>query len=132
MFFTFLIILIALIAVLMTLVVLLQSGQGGGLAGIGGGGATRQVLGNRQAPDLLERATWTLAALFIVLCLLTNFAIEGESAPESIIQQQGAGQTEQALPPGPSQGAEPGGQQAPAPAQEPPASQEQPAPQEDG
>lgn len=96
MFFILMIILIAIVALLLMLVVLLQSGKGGGLAGIAGGGATRQVLGSRQAPDLLERATWTLAAVFIVLCLLTTFAIDsGDAAQESIIQQRAG---EQAAP----------------------------------
>jgi preprotein translocase subunit SecG len=100
--FTFLVVLIALLAFLMTVVVLLQSGRGGGLAGIASTGATRQVLGTRQAPDLLEKATWTLASIFIVLCILSNFFISEEQA-ESVIQQratQGATQQQQApLPP---------------------------------
>ncbi len=109
MLFMIMVILIAIVALLLMLVVLLQSGKGGGLAGIAGGGATRQVLGSRQAPDLLERATWTLAAVFIVLCLLTTFAIDtGGGAQESIIQQRAGEQPatpQQTLPPeGNSQG----------------------------
>jgi len=85
--FTFLIVLISIIAVLMTLVVLLQSGKGGGLAGIASGGATTQILGSRQAPDFLEKATWTLATAFIVLCILSNFVIGPETTGGSVIQQ---------------------------------------------
>lgn len=85
--FTFLIVLISIIAVLMTLVVLLQSGKGGGLAGIAAGGATTQILGSRQAPDFLEKATWTLATAFIVLCILSNFVIGPETQGSSVIQQ---------------------------------------------
>lgn len=97
--FTFLIILIALIAVLLVLVVLLQSGQGGGLAGIAAGGATTQILGARQAPDVMEKATWTLASLFIVLCILTNFTIDTDEVRDSVIQQRTqGGATEQVLP----------------------------------
>ena len=112
---------IAVIALLLTLVVLLQSGQGGGLAGIASGGAARQVLGTRQAPDLLERATWTLGAALIVLCLLTNFTVSrGGGAPQAPVTQPGQTQ----MPPGGnSQGSEPGGnsqgvQQPEAPAQQ--------------
>ena len=99
MFFTILIVIIAIIGILMTLVVLLQAGQGGGLAGIAAG-STTQILGNRQAPDVLEKATWTLATAFIVLCILTNFAIDtGTQQGRSVIQEQAAGQgTEQTLP----------------------------------
>ncbi len=85
--FTFLIVLISIIAVLMTLVVLLQSGKGGGLAGIASGAATTQILGSRQAPDFLEKATWTLATAFIVLCVLSNFVIGPENSGGSVIQQ---------------------------------------------
>ncbi|WP_022835462.1 preprotein translocase subunit SecG [Salisaeta longa] len=107
--FTFLIVLIALIALLMSIIILLQSGQGGGLAGIASTGATRQVLGSRQAPDLLEKATWTLASIFVVLCILSNFFIDtGEEG--SVIQQNAQqGQTQQTAPqpPAPGQGAAP-------------------------
>lgn len=150
-FFSILIGLIALLALLMTIVILLQSGKGGGLAGIASGGATRQVLGARQAPNLLERATWTLAALFIALCILTNFAIDrgGESVPSTL---QDRAQEEQQAPgqgaPGqgaPGQGApgqgSPAPQPAPGGAQSTPggqqtapggAQQQAPAPQEGG
>jgi preprotein translocase subunit SecG len=105
--FTFLIILIAVIALLLVLVVLLQSGKGGGLAGIAAGGTT-QILGARQAPDVLEKATWTLATAFIVLCILTNFTIDRGEVQESVIQQR-AQQTPAApvLPPAGEQGTTP-------------------------
>jgi preprotein translocase subunit SecG len=111
--FSFLVVFIALIGLLMTIVVLLQSGRGGGLAGIASSGATRQVLGSRQAPDTLEKATWTLATIFIVLCIVSTF-FTGTEPQESVIQQraqQGTQQQQQqqALPPAQ-------GQQAPAPA----------------
>ena len=98
--FTFLIVVIALIGLVMTLLVLVQSGKGGGLAGIAAGGATTQILGARQAPDILEKATWTLAALFIVLCILTNFTITTEQRQESVIQRE-AQQTTQPVVPAP-------------------------------
>jgi len=86
--FTFIMIVITLIAILMTLLVLLQSGKGGGLAGIASGGATTQILGARQAPDILEKGTWILATVFIFLCILTNFFIDDGGSQRSIIQQQ--------------------------------------------
>ena len=92
MFFTILIVLIAVLAVLLTLLVLVQSGKGGGLAGIAAGGATTQILGARQAPDVLEKATWVLATLFVVLCILTNFAIDTGERRESVIQQRATDQ----------------------------------------
>lgn len=116
-FFTFLIILIALLGILMTTVILMQAGKGGGLSGIGGGGgATTQILGARQAPDILEKATWTFGVIFIVLAILTNFAIPSEERG-SVLQER-AGETpleqqqEPALPP--MEGEE-GGETEPAP-----------------
>jgi len=105
--FSMMVIFIALIAAVLILVILLQSGQGGGLSGIAQGGATRQVLGTRQAPDVLEKATWTLGALFIALCVISNFFI-GVEEQESVIQQRAEeGQTQQQQP-----------QQAPAPGED--------------
>jgi len=96
---------IAIIAAVLILVILLQSGQGGGLAGIAQGGAARQVLGTRQAPDTLEKATWTLGAVFITLCVITNFFIGGEQEQESVIQNRAnQGQTEQRQSPQPAPG----------------------------
>lgn len=98
--FAFLIVVIALIGLVMVLVVLLQSGKGGGLAGIASGGATTQILGARQAPDLLEKATWSLGTAFIVLCILTNFAIDRSGQSGSVIQQRALDtQTETTAPP---------------------------------
>ncbi len=100
--YIFLVIIITLIALLMAIVVLLQSGKGGGLAGIAAGGQTTQILGARQAPDFLEKATWTLGTVFIVLCILANFFANPDEAQRSIIQQGGANAPiENPLPPGP-------------------------------
>lgn len=110
--FTFIIIVIAIIAVLMTIVILLQSGKGGGLAGIASGGATTQILGSRQAPDFLERATWTLATAFIVLSILSNFVIGTEEAQTPVIQQQGQTQQQAPVLPGPPGDAAPADQGA--------------------
>ncbi|MDT0630508.1 preprotein translocase subunit SecG [Rubrivirga sp. S365] len=88
-FFYILVAVILLVALLMALVVLLQSGKGGGLAGIASGGQTTQILGARQAPDFLERATWSLGATFLVLCVITTFFIPRVGgAGESILQER--------------------------------------------
>jgi preprotein translocase subunit SecG len=116
--FIIIVVIIGMIAVLLTLIILLQSGKGGGLAGIAAGGATTQILGARQAPDILEKATWTLATAFIVLCILSNFAITTEDRERSVIQQRAAGtETEQPVPV--------------VPPLEQPAPGQQPAPQDD-
>ena len=113
--FVFLIVAITLIGVIMTFLILMQAGKGGGLAGIAAGGATTQILGARQAPDFLEKGTWILATLFIVLCILTNFAIDTGQSQRSIIQEQSQEQGAQPLAPLPQ-----GLEAEPAPPPEPP------------
>ena len=97
--YAFLIVLIAIIAVLLAVVVLLQSGKGGGLAGIASGGATTQILGARQAPDVLEKATWTLATAFIVLCIATNFFVGAPTVQDSVIQERASDAPVETAPP---------------------------------
>ena len=101
--YIFMIVLITLIALLLAIAVLLQSGKGGGLAGIASGGQTTQILGARQAPDFLEKATWTLGTSFIVLCVLANFFANPTEAQQSIIQGSSSPEApiENPLPPGP-------------------------------
>lgn len=60
-------------------------GGGGGLGGGGGG------LGARRTADLLSKSTSILAAIFLVLCVLANFAIDRGQVNESILQGGGPG-----------------------------------------
>jgi len=122
--FSMMVIFIALIAAVLILVILLQSGQGGGLSGIAQSGTTRQVLGTRQAPDVLEKATWTLGAIFITLCVISNFFIGSEERQQSVIQKRAQqNQTQQGQAPSSGQDAAPlpgqggSGQQGGAPQQ---------------
>lgn len=101
--YVFLIVLITLLALVMTIAILLQSGKGGGLAGIAAGGQATQILGARQAPDFLEKATWTMGTAFIVLCIVANF-FAGPSQGPGVIQDDSVnipGETAPALPQGP-------------------------------
>ncbi len=98
--FILLIVIIGVIGLLLGVIILLQSGKGGGLAGIAAGGATQQILGARTAPDVLEKATWTLGALFILLCVLTNFTIGTAETVDSVIQGQTTEETQPILPGG--------------------------------
>ena len=95
--FYLLIVVILIVALLMAVVVLLQSGKGGGLAGIASGGQTTQILGARQAPDFLEKATWSLGWAFLGLCLITTFFIPRAGGGGSILQER-AGELPSASP----------------------------------
>lgn len=83
---------IAIICFLLIVVVLLQPGQGQGISGMGGAGAIGGGggLGARRTADLLSKSTSVLAAIFLTLCILANFAIEREGSNRSILQD-GAG-----------------------------------------
>lgn len=65
--YTAIAILIVIASIFLTLVVLVQNSKGGGLAANFASG--NQTFGVRQTADFLEKATWTLAIVIIVLCI---------------------------------------------------------------
>ncbi len=65
--YTVIAILIVIASIILTLVVLVQNSKGGGLAANFAAG--NQTFGVRQTADFLEKATWTLAIIIIVLCI---------------------------------------------------------------
>lgn len=88
--YNILVVVIALICVLLILVVLLQNGQGQGISGMGGGNALGGGggLGARRTADLLSKATSVLGGVFLVLCVLANFAIDRGEVNRSILQEE--------------------------------------------
>jgi preprotein translocase subunit SecG len=66
-------ILILIVCGLLTLVVLVQNSKGGGLASNFAG--SNQFLGVRKTADFLEKSTWTLAIVLLVLSLFSIFVI---------------------------------------------------------
>ena len=79
--YTIFAILIILTSVLLVLVVLVQNPKGGGLSSSFGGGGN-QIMGAKNTTDFLEKATWTLAIILIVLSLASNFAIPRQNIEE--------------------------------------------------
>lgn len=112
--FLFLIFVILIDAFLLGIVVLLQSGKGGGLAGIASGGQATQILGARQAPDFLQKATWVLGSALIALCFLAPFAID--SGTSRSVLQDGDTPAPIEAPAVPAPGADAPAAPAPAPA----------------
>ncbi|MFN1835751.1 preprotein translocase subunit SecG [Balneola sp. MJW-20] len=89
--YNIIIVLITLICILLTLVILLQNGQGSGLTGIAASGMMgNSGLGARRTADLLSKATSILGTVFLVLCILANFAIDNSGPSRSILQDGGA------------------------------------------
>ena len=59
------VVLAVIVAVLLAFIVLIQESKGGGLAS--GFASSNQIMGVRKTTDVIEKATWTLAGLLVVL-----------------------------------------------------------------
>ncbi|MBO7160219.1 MAG: preprotein translocase subunit SecG [Paludibacteraceae bacterium] len=65
--FTVLVVLAVVVGILLILLVISQKSKGGGLAS--GFASSNQVLGVRKTTDFVEKATWSLVAIMVVLCV---------------------------------------------------------------
>ena len=89
--FTVLVVLAVLIAVLLTLIVVVQNSKGGGLASQFA--ASNSVMGVQKTTDFLEKATWSLTAIMVVLCVAsaafinTGNATDSATAVKDVIEQ---------------------------------------------
>ena len=67
--YTLIIVLVILAAILMCGIVLIQESKGGGLAS--GFSSSNQIMGVRKTTDFLEKATWGLAIIMVVLSVVS-------------------------------------------------------------
>lgn len=68
--------LVFLTCILLILVVLVQNPKGGGLSSaFGGSSSSNQIMGVKRTTDFLEKTTWTLAIILLVLSLSSVFVI---------------------------------------------------------
>lgn len=82
---------IAIVSVLLMLAVLVQNPKGGGIDPTFGGQA-QQLFGAARSTDFIEKATWVLAGLLIILCIVAVMMVGtgGELTPESMpLQTEG-------------------------------------------
>ena len=85
--YLFITILILLASILMILAVLVQKSKGGGLAS--GFSSSNQIMGVRKTTDFLEKFTWTLAGIVMVLSILTaKYTASHSNAPQSQVEVQ--------------------------------------------
>jgi preprotein translocase subunit SecG len=85
--YIFITILILLASILMILAVLVQKSKGGGLAS--GFSSSNQIMGVRKTTDFLEKFTWTLAGIMIVLSILTaKFTASNSNVQQSQVEVQ--------------------------------------------
>ena len=81
-------VLILITSILLVLIVLVQNSKGGGLAS--NFSSSNQVMGVRKTTDFLEKTTWTLAIILVVLALVSTFVIprSGQTqAPQSEVRE---------------------------------------------
>lgn len=88
--FSIFIALIIIVCFLLVLVVMVQNPKGGGLSSSFGGGS-QQVGGVQKTSDFLDRSTWILASLLLVLILISNVTLApGSNYQDSKLLQEGA------------------------------------------
>ena len=73
---------ILIVSALMMLVVLVQNSKGGGL--VSNLSSSNQILGVRKTTDFLEKATWTLAVVLVLLCLVSSLSIPKNGVGTSV------------------------------------------------
>ncbi len=89
--FTIFLVLIVLVAFLLVVVIMVQNPKGGGLSSSFGGGGAQQIGGVKKTSDFLDKSTWALATMLLVLILLSNFAIGG---PEGNVESKALDQSD--------------------------------------
>ena len=97
--YTLVVILILIVSVLLGLIVLVQNSKGGGLVSNFGG--ANQMMGVRQTTDFLEKATWTLAGVLVVLCLISSATLP-KSSKEGTLKSEVSTQIENMMPAAPA------------------------------
>lgn len=81
--FKVLVILAVIIAILLILIVVVQNSKGGGLASQFA--ASNSVMGVQKTTDFLEKATWTLVAIIVVLSVCSSaFIPKAGSSTDSL------------------------------------------------
>mgnify|MGYP006413100997 CR=1 FL=1 len=58
---------------------MVQNPKGGGLSSSFGGGDSQQIGGVRKTTDFLDKSTWALASLLLVLILLSNITLNNNN-----------------------------------------------------
>lgn len=79
---TLFIVLILLASILLGAIVLIQNPKGGGLSG-NIAGFSNQFMGVKQTTDVLEKGTWILASVLVILCLVSALVINGSSSVQN-------------------------------------------------
>ncbi|HPW97187.1 MAG TPA: preprotein translocase subunit SecG [Flavobacterium sp.] len=79
--FSIFLVLITIVCFLLIVVIMVQNPKGGGLSSSFGGSA--QMGGVQKTSDFLDKSTWTLATVLIVLILLSSLSFSGALSDSS-------------------------------------------------
>ncbi len=96
--FTIFLVLITIVCFLLIIVIMVQNPKGGGLSSSLGG--STQMGGVQKTTDFLDKSTWTLATILIVLILLSSLSFPGMmgGAETNAVDDTEAVKTETAAP----------------------------------
>lgn len=73
--FSIFLVLITIVCFLLVVVIMVQNPKGGGLSSSLGG--STQIGGVQKTTDFLDKSTWTLGGILIVLILLSSLSFDG-------------------------------------------------------
>ncbi|MFO8054764.1 MAG: preprotein translocase subunit SecG [Bacteroidales bacterium] len=75
--------LVIITCIILVLVVLVQNPKGGGLSSaFGGSASSNQIMGVKRTANFLEKTTWTLAIILLILSLSSVFVIPRSQTQE--------------------------------------------------
>ncbi|MFL9843824.1 preprotein translocase subunit SecG [Flavobacterium rhizosphaerae] len=80
--FTIFLVLIAIVCFLLVVVIMVQNPKGGGLSSTFG--ASQTLGGVQKTTDFLDKSTWTLATILVVLILLSSLSFSSGFANDSL------------------------------------------------
>ncbi len=83
--FSIFLILITIVCFLLIIAVMVQNPKGGGLSSTLGG--SQMMGGVQKTTDFLDKSTWTLATILIVLILLSTLSFNNGNAESKYIDQ---------------------------------------------
>lgn len=79
--------LIIIASVLLVVIIMVQNPKGGGLSSSFGGGGTQLFGGVKKTTDFLDRGTWSLAIVLVVLVLAMNVVLTPPQGGSALPQQ---------------------------------------------
>ncbi|MBR4337262.1 MAG: preprotein translocase subunit SecG [Bacteroidaceae bacterium] len=80
------VILIVIVSILMCVIVLIQNSKGGGLASAFA--SSNQIMGVRKTTDFLEKTTWVLGGIMVVLSITAAYGLKHHVSEGSAVMER--------------------------------------------